>query len=76
MQGMTDRFPYGHSIGDVKLSDVTIMALMLGTCSIMLWGGVVHLARTRGDVVSLVALTGFAVLSTLMAYGPLVDAIG
>ena len=73
---MTERFLCGHSSGDVKLSDVTIMALMLGTCSIMLWGGVVHMVKTKGDVISAVAITGFAVLSTLMAYRPLLDAIG
>lgn len=58
------------------MSDVTIMALILGTCSIMLWGGVVRLARTGGDLVSIAAVTGFAVLATLMAYGPVVDAVG
>jgi hypothetical protein len=52
------------------MSDCAALAILLGASSIVLWGGVAVLARSKADAVSTCFLAGFATLSTLMAFGP------
>lgn len=51
------------------MTDIGCIAALLGASTLVLAGGVVHGLRTRLDRVSTAALTGFTLLSGLMAAG-------
>jgi hypothetical protein len=53
-----------------------IIALLLGTCSLALWAGVVHMVRSRGDSLCTAALACMATLSTIMTTGPVMSPFG